>query len=285
MSINPSMNKQERINCKHINRKEYLINPMFKNVTCLECGLSVNVATNPTDNPNENIVLGSNHLSSGSNSIAIGSNSVGYAPNTFAPKPKNNNDMNSENYEETLQRRISELEDRISGIKRNETNYRNRLTPRREAAAQSFIQGLNQVTPLGAIGHALNSVGKAVGDVVNVKGFENYFPDEPPKNEYDKALRNTAPLTVGRFLSETFYLHIEDTEFEGVKYYDITFDYPQDQNNPKLDILKKGDVIKWEMVRKGEGVLSYLSPKVKAVKTIRINSEELEKDYKEEYGN
>ena len=101
-----------------------------------------------------------------------------------------------------------------------------------------------------------------------------YYREEPPQ----KPLTEYTDIEYVQFLirNTTF----EEKTYEDVKYIDFIFHLPMSQSNSLLDILDSGDVLEWRKIPKNPK-LGILSPKIKAIKSIRISVENLKKARKE----
>ena len=73
----------------------------------------------------------------------------------------------------------------------------------------------------------------------------------------------------------------EEKTYKDVEYLDFIFHSPLDQNDSRLNILDSGDVLEWRKIPKNPK-LGILSPKKKAIKSIRISVEDLKEARKKQ---
>ena len=102
----------------------------------------------------------------------------------------------------------------------------------------------------------------------------NVGTEVPSHNETpSKSLSKFTDIEYVQFLFTG--VEVEEKTYKDVEYLDFTFYNAVDQKDSKLNILEKGDVIKWEKVAKNKK-MGMLSPKIKAIKAIRISVKDLE---------
>jgi len=170
------------------------------------------------------------------------------------------------------------LTSEIDRIKSEYDNIVNRQHYKQQQAQQQF-QGSNVFTD--SIREAASVVRKVGESVIpqpppppnprNMIGYGTnsgfyYEPPSKPLNEFSNI----------EFLKFMFSgISLEEKTFKDVNYFDIIFPNPVDQDDSKLNVLEKGDVIEWVKVPKNKN-MGMLSPKVKAIKAIRISLEDLE---------
>lgn len=180
----------------------------------------------------------------------------------------------------------------IDRIKQQYDNIVNRQQNAQQQAQEQYTNNDLISKSIREAGSVLNKVGKSIN-------LQNSPPPPPPIPQarnvgtYDPSsgrgyYQSTTPQTnINDFTNIEFLqfmftrTNIEEKTFKDIKYFDITFPQPVDQEDSKLDILEKGDVIEWVKVPKNKN-MGILSPKIKAIKAIRISVEDLEEARKQQ---
>lgn len=279
-------------------------------VKCMECGEILGDNWNRHLNTQEGIAVsnGNNNMaigaySSGACSIAFGYNSSACATN-YAGNYNVNNDTTriimDKNYNDSLksyQEKLEDIERKIQILKENGSSRYNSMTANTYSQTESvnhkvanindYVDRYKKIKTNKDMPSSLMGLVENVGSMfvpqrptqqqqtgLNVGGLTPTFLENDQSNP-----KNTPIDSIGYMKVMFTGVKVEDKVFEDIKYIDFIFRNPVDQDDSKLNILESGDVLKWEKIPKNKK-LGILSPKVNAIKSIRISKEGLEKAHK-----
>ena len=236
----------------------------------------------------------------GQYNIAIGAGAISYAADY---SQNNNTDMrfsdtlrkDLEDYKKQLAKQQIRQHSKLDELKSKIDRYKRDIANKQSGNVDTEIDRIRakyEETLSGRIGGFVNTVADTVLDPIrqtpppppfpqkrkvgayNPSSDRGYYGEEKPQ----KPLSEYTDIEVVQFLirNTTF----EEKTYEDVKYLDFIFHSPISQTDSRLDILESGDVLEWRKIPKNPK-LGILSPKIKAIKSIRISVEDLKNARKE----
>ena len=166
-------------------------------------------------------------------------------------------------------------------VSRQKAVQQKALTQQQQFTNNDFLTGSvrEAASVIGKVGATLIPAPPPIPQARKVGAYgvgsdKGYYQSTPPPN-----IDKFTDIEYVQFLIRG--TEVEEKTFKDIKYFDFTFSHPMDQENALLNILDKGDVIEWVKVAKNQK-MGMLSPKIKAIKAIRISVKDLEEARKEQ---
>jgi hypothetical protein len=242
----------------------------------------------------------------GQYNISIGAGALNYAADY---ETNYNTDMrfsdtlrtDLEEYKMQLAKQQAKQHSKLDVLKSKVEQYKKDIANKQSSNVETEIdrirakydETLNRVkSDSSLIGGFANAVADTVLDPIRQKPTPPPFPQKRKVGAYNpssdrgyhgekapqKPISEYTDIEVVQFLirNTTF----EEKTYEDVKYLDFIFHSPISQTDSRLDILESGDVLEWKKLPKNPK-LGILSPKIKAIKSIRISVEDLKNARKE----
>lgn len=269
-----------------------------------------------------NVMLGYNDslIATGSTNILIGENAISqnsglmYSPHTFKPyyaadykseyTPRSIIDTTMKGTEPNIREEIIYLTNKIMDLKKQ----KERLQALNDKVQRMNVNGEYKTNEVDSKIERINDYITRYGDHLSIKYNElermnnssyNLFPKKQPyppipqprnsRSSWSMDTPKIAPekddkINAIELVKILFSgVVVKDKVYDDIDYIDFIFYKPINQDDTRLDVLENGDVLKWEKVPTIKR-LGILSPKVNAIKAIRIKKEVLEEARKKMLG-